>query len=74
MCYRVRCHVVVAPGVMLGGINLLLGMLGRSTSGMFKMTARTRVVVGAAFLLIGLALPGMVNWLIASARDANLFD
>ncbi len=32
------------------------------------------VVAGLAALLAGLATPGCINWLLASARDANLFS
>jgi hypothetical protein len=33
-----------------------------------------RVFFGAAGVSGGLATPGVINWLVASARDANLFS
>jgi hypothetical protein len=33
-----------------------------------------RVLFGAAGVTGGLATPGAINWLVASARDANLFS
>lgn len=34
----------------------------------------TRIAIGIALAVIGLGMPGCVNWLVASARDANLFS
>ena len=59
-------------GIGLGAFNMLFGALGKT--GMFGMSPKKRIVVGALIMIIGLAMPGAVNWLIASARDANLFD
>lgn len=36
--------------------------------------AMKRVLFGAAGVTGGLATPGVINWLVASARDANLFS
>jgi hypothetical protein len=33
-----------------------------------------RIAFGLGLLLVGLAFPGLVNWFVASARDANLFS
>lgn len=33
-----------------------------------------RIVIGAILVFAGLALPGILNWFVASARDANLFS
>jgi hypothetical protein len=35
---------------------------------------RQRIILGAILITIGLAVPGMINWFVASARDANLFS
>ncbi|HEY9719721.1 MAG TPA: hypothetical protein V6C69_19735, partial [Trichormus sp.] len=32
-----------------------------------------RLVTAAVIFMIGMSIPGMINWLVASARDANLF-
>jgi hypothetical protein len=36
--------------------------------------AMQRVLKGGAGVVGGLATPGVINWLVASARDANLFN
>jgi hypothetical protein len=33
-----------------------------------------RLVTAAVIFMIGMSIPGMINWLVASARDANLFS
>jgi hypothetical protein len=33
-----------------------------------------RVTLGAGLITIGLSLPGIINWFVACARDANLFS
>jgi hypothetical protein len=33
-----------------------------------------RVTLGAALITFGLSLPGIINWFVACARDANLFS
>lgn len=35
---------------------------------------RIRVGIGVAMITLGLGIPGMINWFVASARDANLFS
>lgn len=32
------------------------------------------IVTGPAVCIVALAIPGIINWLVASARDANLFN
>ncbi|MBY0551603.1 MAG: hypothetical protein K2W95_30250 [Candidatus Obscuribacterales bacterium] len=61
-------------GLAIGLVNLILGALGRSSGGLFKMSARTRMVAGVGLMVLGLAIPGVLNWLLASARDSNLFS
>jgi hypothetical protein len=33
-----------------------------------------RIAIGVGLILLGLAFPGLINWFVASARDANLFS
>jgi hypothetical protein len=33
-----------------------------------------RIAIGATLIFIGLTVPGLINWFVASARDANLFS
>ncbi len=58
-------------GIAWGGPTMIMGFM--------KMAAGThdamkRVLMGAAGVTGGLATPGCINWLVASARDANLFS
>jgi hypothetical protein len=47
---------------------------GQLPSPQTKLAARKRIIIGLAMVLIGMTLPGIVNWFLASARDANLFS
>ncbi len=60
-------------GLGLGAFNIILGALGRPW-GFLRISAGKRIVVGLCTILVGLCIPGSINWLIASARDANMFD
>lgn len=58
-------------GIAWGGPTMIFGFM--------KMAAGTqdsvkKVILGAAGVTGGLATPGCINWLVASARDANLFS
>jgi hypothetical protein len=61
-------------GLALGVVNVVLGVLGRSIVFPFKLSAKGRIIGGICLAVIGLAVPGCINWLVASARDANLFE
>ena len=59
--------------VLLHGItrgNITADIMGQDV----EITAGQRIVVGAIMLITGLVTPGMINWFVASARDANLFS
>ena len=58
-------------GIAWGGPTMILGFMhmAASTQNAFK-----RVLMGAGGVVGGLATPGCINWLVASARDANLFS
>lgn len=60
-------------GIALGAFNIIFGALGRP-SRLFKITPLKRMLLGCCAILVGLAIPGSINWFIASARDANLFE
>lgn len=58
-------------GIAWGGPTLIYGFM--------KMAAGTKeaikgIIVGCCGVTGGLATPGLINWLVASARDANLFS
>jgi hypothetical protein len=50
--------------------NFAMEMMGQE----LEISQGQRIAIGVALLLFGLAFPGLVNWFIASARDANLFS
>jgi len=60
--------ICMSSAVGMAGVFLLVFVRGRRVLG--------GVMVGLApFILAwGLAIPGVINWLVASARDANLFS
>jgi len=64
-------------GVLLGGSLLLFGlkktdmMVPGTTIGLSR---NFRIFAGLALVSIGVSAPGFVNYMVASARDANLFS
>lgn len=58
-------------GIAWGGPTMILGFM-RMAAG--TQDAMKKVLFGAAGVTGGLATPGCINWLVASARDANLFS
>jgi hypothetical protein len=67
--------------IMTNSIELLgifggSGLLAWSFLGLPGMKmSRTKATAFAVVMIIsGLACPGLVNWMVASARDANLFS
>ncbi len=38
------------------------------------LTRGKRIAIGAALIILGMSVPGIINWFVASARDANLFS
>lgn len=60
-------------GIGLGIFNVVFGALGKP-SRLLHLSPMKRIIVGLCCALVGMAIPGSINWLVASARDANLFD
>jgi hypothetical protein len=58
-------------GVAWGGPTMIMGFMHMAAG---TQDAMKRVLWGAAGVTGGLATPGCINWLVASARDANLFS
>jgi len=58
-------------GVVWGGATMIMGFmrLGSGADG-----AISRIILGAVGVSGGLCTPGIINWLVSSARDANLFS
>lgn len=66
-------------GLVGGLIQVVCAFAQRPLKGNFlgmeyNIGTTGRFVMGVAMILGGLAVPGMINWLVASARDANLFS
>jgi hypothetical protein len=57
-------------GIAWGGPTMIMGFMHMAAGTHDSMK---RVLFGAAGVTGGLATPGAINWLVASARDANLF-
>jgi len=49
---------------------LLTEIMGRE----LELSSGQRIVIGVVLIMLGLAVPGLINWFVASARDANLFS
>jgi hypothetical protein len=58
-------------GIAWGGPCMIMGFMHMAAG---SSQAMSRVVKGGAGVVGGLATPGVINWLVASARDANLFN
>jgi len=58
-------------GIAWGGPCMILGFMHMAAG---SGEAMGRVLKGGAGVVGGLATPGVINWLVASARDANLFN
>jgi len=58
-------------GIAWGGPTMIFGFMHMAAG---THDAMKRVLFGAAGVTGGLATPGCINWLVASARDANLFS
>lgn len=58
-------------GIAWGGPTMIMGFMKMAAG---SQDAMKKVLFGAAGVTGGLATPGCINWLVASARDANLFS
>jgi hypothetical protein len=61
-------------GLLYGGGLALGGLAGKALTNPMRLSPVGRTIFGVAVAAGGLAIPGMINWLVASARDANLFS
>ncbi|MBX9686208.1 MAG: hypothetical protein K2X27_05870, partial [Candidatus Obscuribacterales bacterium] len=59
--FGLMLHGIMKRSVLMLGEDIELGPAGR-------------VVLGIMIMVLGLAVPGVLNWFVASARDANLFS
>ena len=57
-------------GIAWGGPTMIMGFMHMAAG---TQDAMKKVLWGAGGVTGGMATPGAINWLVASARDANLF-
>jgi hypothetical protein len=70
---EIGCVLVGAVIVLHGFARrepLITEIMGREV----ECSSGQRIVFGIALIIVGLAVPGLINWFVASARDANLFS
>lgn len=58
-------------GIAWGGPTIVMGFMHMSAG---TQDAMKRIIWGMSGVTGGMATPGCINWLVASARDANLFS
>ena len=58
-------------GIAWGGPTIVMGFMHMSAG---SQDAMKRVIWGLSGVTGGMATPGCINWLVASARDAGLFS
>lgn len=74
---------IVANGMELAAVGLGLFFIGNGL--IFRglvpapliavpLSGRARILAGVLIAIAGIAFPGLINWFVASARDANLFS
>ncbi len=57
-------------GIMFGGFYLISGFFMKNT----EQQIINKLILGSTALMIGLVTPGLINWLVATAREMNLFS
>ncbi len=65
-------------GALLSGVGLMIhGFMNKAVVKLgedVELGQGGRIILGGILAIFGLALPGVINWFVASARDANLFS
>jgi hypothetical protein len=57
-------------GILYGGFCLISGFFMKNT----EQQIINKLILGSTAVMIGLATPGLINWLVATARELNLFS
>ncbi len=72
--FNIFTNVTELAGLILG--SCLIGCTFLQHFWLFRngFGRKTAIIYGVILILGGLAFPGIVNWFVASARDANLFS
>jgi len=74
---NLMANAIQIVGIVFGGawaIGAIFGIANGTTNGREEYSHPTRLAVGLLCIAGGLAMPGVINWFVASARDANLFS
>jgi len=73
---NIIANLAELSGIFLGGILLLHGIFlkGRVAIMGVEVSPFARISIGLGLCVLGFATPGLINWFVASARDANLFS
>lgn len=67
---EIGCLIAGILLIIQGFVNKTVLRLGED----IELGPGGKIVLGVLTALIGFGLPGMINWFVASARDANLFS
>ncbi len=76
---NILANLFEVGGIALGCCVFLQGLTSRGAVTRFlgtdlELSAGARMGIGAGLILAAFTVPGMINWFVASARDANLFS
>ncbi|MGE0266138.1 MAG: hypothetical protein AB7V06_25940 [Candidatus Obscuribacterales bacterium] len=76
---NIVANLAEIAGLFVGAVLFLHGLMVKESN--FKilgvtvqLTPFTRAGIGVVIALLALSTPGLINWFVASARDANLFS
>lgn len=66
-------------GLLVGGVIACNGLFSSAAASAIMgipvpFGRKGRVALGVAIAIVALSVPGIINWFVASARDANLFS
>lgn len=62
---------MIVLGIAWGGPTIIMGFMSMSAG---QQDALKRIIWGICSVTGGMACPGVINWLVASGRDAGLFQ
>lgn len=62
---------MIILGIAWGGPTIIMGFMSMSAG---QQDALKRIIWGLCGVTGGMATPGVINWLVASGRDAGLFN
>lgn len=71
---NIICNLGEMVGLFIGAALVVAGTAGAIIGGKQRWIGFLIIGVGVVTFVGGLALPGIINWLVASARDAGLFS